>query len=345
MAEFFNSHSLVNVKVNMFETLFTPNSSVETNVNIRPRKGVIIGAGQVGMACAYSMMIQNCFDELILQDIDTDRLRGEVMDLTHGVPFVEPVEIKAGTVADVGQNADLVIITAGASQKPGESRLDLVVRNVAIFKKIIPDVVKYCPNATLLIVSNPVDILTYVTLKLSGFPAARVIGSGTVLDSARFRTLLAQELGIDSRSVHAYIIGEHGDSEVPVWSKVNIAGMPLYDQEGSSELDNAALQEIFERVKNAGYEILKLKGYTSYAIGLATTEIVQAILRGQDRILTVSSLVNGFYGIHDVCLSLPSVVNEKGVTKRVNLTLNDTEQQQLIHSAQILRNIFDTLAL
>ncbi len=329
----------------MFETLFTPNSSVETNVNIRPRKGVIIGAGQVGMACAYSMMIQNCFDELILQDIDTDRLRGEVMDLTHGVPFVEPVEIKAGTVADVGQNADLVIITAGASQKPGESRLDLVVRNVAIFKKIIPDVVKYCPNATLLIVSNPVDILTYVTLKLSGFPAARVIGSGTVLDSARFRTLLAQEMGIDSRSVHAYIIGEHGDSEVPVWSKVNIAGMPLYDQEGSSELDNAALQEIFERVKNAGYEILKLKGYTSYAIGLATTEIVQAILRGQDRILTVSSLVNGFYGIHDVCLSLPSVVNEKGVTKRVNLTLNDTEQQQLIHSAQILRNIFDTLAL
>ena len=329
----------------MFETLFTPNSSVETNVNIRLRKGVIIGAGQVGMACAYSMMIQNCFDELILQDINTDRLQGEVMDLIHGVPFVEPVEIKAGTVADVGQNADLVIITAGASQKPGESRLDLVVRNVAIFKKIIPDVVKYCPNATLLIVSNPVDIMTYVTLKLSGFPAARVIGSGTVLDSARFRTLLAQKMGIDPHSVHAYIIGEHGDSEVPVWSKVNIAGMPLYDREGSSELDNAALQEIFERVKNAGYEILKLKGYTSYAIGLATTEIVQAILRGQDRILTVSSLVNDFYGIHDVCLSLPSVVNEKGVAKTVNLTLNDTEQQQLIHSAKILRDIFDTLAL
>lgn len=329
----------------MFETLFTPNSSVETKVNIRPRKGVIIGAGQVGMACAYSMMIQNCFDELILQDIQTERLQGEVMDLIHGIPFVEPVEIKAGTVADVGQNADLVIITAGASQKPGESRLDLVVRNVAIFKSLIADVVKYCPNAILLIVSNPVDIMTYVTLKLSGFPAARVIGSGTVLDSARFRTLLAQKMGIDPRSVHAHIIGEHGDSEVPVWSKVNIAGMPLYDREGSSELDNAALQEIFERVKNAGYEILKLKGYTSYAIGLATTEIVQAILRGQDRILTVSSLVNDFYGIHDVCLSLPSVVSEKGVVKMVNLTLNDTEQQQLIHSAQILRDIFDTLAL
>jgi len=328
----------------MFETLFTPNPSIETKVSIRPRKGVIIGAGQVGMACAYSMIIQNCFDELILQDINTDRLQGEVMDLMHGVPFVEPVEIKAGTVADAGQNADLVIITAGASQKPGESRLDLVVRNVAIFQQLIPDVVKYCPNATLLIVSNPVDILTYVTLKLSGFPAARVIGSGTVLDSARFRTLLAQQMGIDSRSVHAYIIGEHGDSEVPVWSKANIAGMPFYDQ-GSPALDNAALQELFDRVKNAGYEILKLKGCTSYAIGLATTEIVKAILHGQERILTVSSLVNDFYGIRDVCLSLPSVVNEKGVVKTVNLTLNDTEQQQLIHSAQVLRDIFDTLVL
>ena len=324
----------------MFETLFTPNLNVESKVNIRPRKGVIIGAGQVGMACAYSMMIQNCFDELILQDINADRLQGEVMDLMHGVPFVAPIEIKAGTVADVGRDADLVIITAGASQKPGETRLDLVVRNVAIFKQLIPDIVQYCPNATLLIVSNPVDILTYVTLKLSGFPAARVIGSGTVLDSSRFRTLLAQQMGIDPHSVHAYIIGEHGDSEVPVWSKANIAGMPLYDP-----AEHAALQELFDRVKNAGYEILKRKGSTSYAIGLAATEIVKAILHGQERVLTVSSLVDGFYGIYDVCLSLPSVVNEKGVTKKVNLILSDLEQQQIIHSAHILRDIFDTLEL
>ncbi|MCG9890630.1 MAG: L-lactate dehydrogenase [Thermosynechococcaceae cyanobacterium MS004] len=329
----------------MFETLFTPNPSVETKVSIRPRKGVIIGAGQVGMACAYSLMIQNCFDELILQDVQTERLQGEVMDLMHGVPFVEPVEIKAGTVADVGQNADLVIITAGATQKPGESRLALVVRNVAIFKQIVPDIVQYCPNATLLIVSNPVDIMTYVTLKLSGFPPARVIGSGTVLDSARFRTLLGQKMGIDPRSVHAYIIGEHGDSEVPVWSKVNIAGMSLEVQEGNSASENAGLQALFDRVKNAGYEILKLKGSTSYAIGLATTEIVKAILHGQERVLTVSALVNDFYGIHDVCLSLPCVVNEKGVIKTVNLTLNDTEQTQLLHSAQVLRDIFDTLTL
>lgn len=329
----------------MFETLFTPYPGAETKVSIRPRKGVIIGAGQVGMACAYSMIIQNCFDELVLQDIQTERAEGEVMDLMHGLPFVRPVEIKAGTVADVGQNADLVIITAGANQKPGESRLALVERNVAIFKGLIADVVKYCPQATLLIVSNPVDIMTYVTLKLSGFPAARVIGSGTVLDSARFRTLLAEKMGIDPRSVHAYIIGEHGDSEVPVWSKVNVAGMPLYTGTTSPAVDNAELQEIFERVKHAAYEIIQRKGYTSYAIGLATTEIVQAILRSQERILPVSTLVNGFYGIQDVCLSLPSVVSEKGVIKTVNLTLNDTEQQQLIHSAQVLRDIFNQLSL
>ena len=324
----------------MFETLFTPNPSVESKVSIRPRKGVIIGAGQVGMACAYSMMIQNCFDELILQDRNSDRLQGEVMDLMHGVPFVAPVEIKAGTVADVGQDADLVIITAGASHKPGETRLDLVVRNVAIFKQLIPDIVKYCPNAILLIVSNPVDIMTYVTLKLSGFLPAKVIGSGTVLDSARFRTLLAKKMDIDPHSVHAYIIGEHGDSELPVWSKANIAGMPLYDP-----AEHAAFQELFDRVKNAGYEILNRKGSTSYAIGLAATEIVKAILHGQERVLTVSSLVNDFYGIRDVCLSLPSVVNERGIIKTVNLKLNDTEQQQLIHSAKILRDIFDTLTL
>lgn len=329
----------------MFETLFTPYPDVEAKVSIRPRKGVIIGAGQVGMACAYSMIIQNCFDELVLQDIQAERVQGEVMDLMHGIPFVGPVEIKAGTVADAGQNADLVIITAGASQKPGESRLDLVGRNVAIFKGLIADVVEYCPQATLLIVSNPVDIMTYVTLKLSGFPAARVIGSGTVLDSARFRTLLAEKMEIDPRSVHAYIIGEHGDSEVPVWSKVNIAGMPLYTGKSSPAEDNPELQEIFEQVKNAAYEIIKRKGYTSYAIGLATTEIVQAILRSQERILPVSTLVNGFYGIQDVCLSLPSVVNEKGVIKTVNLTLNDTEQKQLIHSAQVLRDIFNQLSL
>lgn len=332
----------------MFETLFTPHpGSRDYTSSIRPRKGVIIGAGQVGMACAYSLLIQNCFDQLVLQDVQTERAEGEVMDLMHGMPLISPTEIKAGTVADAGQGADIVIITAGASQKPGETRLDLLGRNVAIFRNLLADVITYCPDAILLIVTNPVDIMTYVTLKLSGFPSARVIGSGTVLDSARFRALLAERVGIDPRGVHAYIIGEHGDSEVPVWSKVNIAGMSLCDGgwPGCPTPDNSELQEIFSQVKNAAYEIIKRKGYTSYAIGLAVTEIVKAILRSQERILPVSSLVNGLYGIHDICLSLPSVINEQGILKTVNLTLSETEQAQLLHSANILRGVFEQLEL
>ncbi len=315
---------------------------------LRPRKGVIIGAGQVGLACAYSMLIQNCFDELILQDIAKDKVEGEVMDLIHGMPFLEPTDLKAGTVADVGQNADVVIITAGAAQKPGESRLNLLERNVAIFRSILADVVKYCPNAILLIVSNPVDIMTYVTLKITGFPSYRVIGSGTVLDSARFRQLIAQKLGIDARSVHAYIIGEHGDSEVPVWSTANIAGMKLLvndDWDSLAETDRQELDGIFNQVKNAAYEIIQRKGYTSYAIGLSVTDIVKAILGSQERVLTVSSLVHDFYGIENMCLSLPTVINEKGVLKRVNLILSQKEQQLLLNSAKVLQETFKELKI
>ena len=240
-----------------------------------------------------------------------------------------------------------MIITAGAAQKPGESRLNLVERNVAIFKSILADVVKYCPNAILLIVSNPVDIMTYVTLKLSGFPSSRVIGSGTVLDTARFRSLLAKKMDIDARSVHAYIIGEHGDSEVPVWSTAHIGGAKLIkcDWADLSASEQDELTVIFEQVKNAAYDIIQRKGYTSYAIGLAVTDIVKAIVRSQERILTVSSLVNGLYGIHDVCLNLPTVVNDRGVLKKVNFTLSETEEKHLKHSAQVLRDVFDKLNL
>jgi L-lactate dehydrogenase len=331
----------------MFEQIFIPNPDAEKPAPIRLRKGVIVGAGQVGMACAYSMLIQNCFDELILQDIAQERVEGEVMDLMHGMPFISPTFLKAGTIADAGQNADIVIITAGASQKPGESRLDLVERNVAIFRKILGDVVKYCPNAILLVVTNPVDIMTCVTLKLTGFPSARVMGSGTVLDTARFRSLLAAKLDVDPRSVHAYIIGEHGDSEVPVWSTVNVAGMKLLANDWKSLPvdEQKELRAIFEQVKNAAYEIIQRKGYTSYAIGLAVTDIVKAILRSQERILTVSTLIKGFYGIDDICLSLPTVVNEKGALKRVNLALSQTEEMQLQNSAKVLQDVLAKLAL
>ncbi len=331
----------------MFQKLFISNPSAAKPAPLRPRKGVIIGVGQVGLACAYSLLIQDCFDELILQDLAKDKVEGEVMDLLHGMPFLAPTDLKAGTVADVGQNADLVIITAGAAQKPGENRLNLLERNVAIFKSILNDVVKYCPDAILLIVTNPVDIMTYATLKISGFPSSRVIGSGTVLDTARFRSLLAKKLDIDSRSVHAYVIGEHGDSEVPIWSTANVAGVKLipdgWENLGAAEQND--LTNIFEQVKNAAYEIIKRKGYTSYGIGLAVTDIVKAIVRSQERVLTVSSLVDGLYDLHDVCLGLPTVVNEKGILKTVNLALSEAEAQQLRDSAQVLRKVFAQLKL
>lgn len=333
----------------MFEQIFTPSSMLEKPASIRPRKGVVIGAGQVGMACVYSLLIQDCFDELVIQDIAAEKVEGEVMDLMHGMPFIAPTFLKAGTVADEGRDADIVIITAGAAQKPGENRLTLVERNVTIFHNILRDVVKYCPSAVLLIVSNPVDIVTYFTLKFSGFPSYRVIGSGTVLDTARFRSLLAKKLDIDARSVHAYIIGEHGDSEVPVWSTANVAGLKLLPDscpdswENLSSTERKELTTIFEQVKNAAYEIIRLKGYTNYAIGLAVTDIVKAILRSQERILTVSSLINGLYGIHDVCLSLPTVVNEKGLLKTVKLFLSAREVEQLRASALVLQEVFNQL--
>ncbi|GBF82873.1 L-lactate dehydrogenase [Aphanothece sacrum] len=329
----------------MFDRIFTSSSESGKPSLLRPRKGVIIGVGQVGMACAYSLLIQDCFDELILQDIAEDKVEGEVLDLIHGMSFLPPTDLKGGTLKNEGKDADMVIITAGAAQKPGESRLELVGRNVNIFKSILADVVKYCPNAILLIVSNPVDIMTYATLKLTGFPKARVIGSGTILDTGRFRSLLGKKFNIDPRSVHGYILGEHGDSEFPVWSLANIGGAKLIpgEWEDLPISEQNELNSVFEEVKNAAYQIIKLKGYTSYAIGLAVTDIVKAILRSQERILTVSSLINGLYGVEDICLSLPTVINEKGILKTVNLSLNEQEQAQLLNSAKVLKEVCDQL--
>src|SRR6478672_173765 len=332
----------------MLEQVFINSSELPQDFTTarRPRKGVIIGAGQVGMACAYSLLIQHTLDEIVIVDINQHKLEGEVMDLVHGLPFVEPSVVRAGTL-QAGKDADIVIITAGAKQKPGESRLDLVQRNVELFKDLIPEIVKFCPKAILLVVTNPVDIMTYVSLKLSGLPSASVIGSGTLLDTARFRYLLAEKLQIDPRSLHAYIIGEHGDSEVPVWSKVNVSGMSLYpDGWPDSELKEIELpQQIFDQVKNAAYEIIQRKGATCYAIGLGVTQIVQAILHNQNRVLTVSSLINEVYGIKDVCLSLPAVVNHQGVTRILNLSLTASEEQQLKNSSRILRQTLEKLGL
>lgn len=331
----------------MFETLFS--NTFEASSQRRPlprRKGVIIGTGQVGMAIAYAMLIQNTLDEMVLVDVNRDKAEGEVMDLVHGLPFVEPTRIMAGTLAD-GSDADIVIITAGAKQRPGETRLDLVQRNVAIFRDMIPEIVRHCPDALLLVVSNPVDIMTYVTLRLSGFPSHSVLGSGTVLDTARFRYLLAQKLMIDPRSLHAYIIGEHGDSEVPVWSKANISGMGLCapDLAACEAGDRALLESIFEQTRNAAYEIIQRKGATCYAIGLGVTQIVQAILRDQNRVMTVSTLLQGQHGLENLCLSLPAVVNRSGVSRILNLSLPETELAQLRHSAETLQSVIRELDL
>ncbi|GAX34406.1 L-lactate dehydrogenase [Nodularia sp. NIES-3585] len=327
------------------ENLFTSSSEEKflSPLIRRPRKGVIVGAGHVGMACAYSLLIQNILDEMVIVDINQQKLEGEVMDLNHGLSFVEPTLVRAGTLAD-GENADIVIITAGANQKPGESYLDLVNRNVEIFQTLIPEVVKFCSTAILLIITNPVDIMTYVSLKFSGLPNSSVIGSGTVLDTARFRYLLSEHLQVDPRSLHAYIIGEYGDSEVPVWSKLNISGMHLLSEqlEAGKQID-PQLQEIAAQVKNAAYEIIQRKGATSYAIGLGVAQIAQSILRNQNRVLTVSSLINNIHGIQDVCLSLPAVINRQGVMRVLNISLNQTELQQLQTSSKILRQTIDQL--
>lgn len=331
----------------MFEKILLPNPCAENPTTLRPRKGVIVGLGQVGLACAYSFLIQDCFDELILQDIDSDKLEGEVMDLSHGIPFLSPTDLKAGTLAEEGRDADLVIITAGVAQKEGESRLSLLERNIAIYKQILGDVVKYCPNTIILVVTNPVDIMTHATLKITGFPSSRVIGTGTVLDTARFRANLAKEMNIDPRSVHAYIIGEHGDSEVPVWSNANVGGMKIVPQTWNDlqEEEKAKLSQIFYNVKNAAYDIIKLKGYTSYAIGLATTDIVKAILNSQERILTVSGLMTGMYGIEDICLSIPRVISERGIIKTVNVALSEEEEKLLQESARVLKEVFNQIKL
>jgi L-lactate dehydrogenase len=330
----------------MLEQIFIPIGDSLPLVSQDLRKAAIIGAGQVGMSCAYSMLIQNTVDELVITDINREKLEGEVMDLVHGLPFVEPSTIKAGDLADC-QDLDIVIITAGAKQRPGESRLNLVQRNVEIFKSIVPEVVKRSPNAILLVVSNPVDIMTYVSYKLSGLPASRVIGSGTVLDTARFRYLLANQLRLDPRNLHAYILGEHGDSEVALWSELHIGGSSINDLIPNWRDPEVydQLNQIYLQVKNAAYEIIQRKGATCYAIGLGVTKIAQAILHDQNRILTVSSLIKDFYGINDVCFSIPAVVNRQGVERQISVYPNPEELAQLQKSAQVLKEIIQGIDL
>lgn len=309
--------------------------------NLTHNKIAVIGAGNVGSTAAYALMISGIASEIVLIDIDKDKAMGEAMDLNHGTAFVKPVIVKHGDYSDC-QEASIIIITAGANQKPGETRLDLLGRNIKIYKDIIPNTIKYNDKAIYIIVTNPVDILTYVTWKMSGLPVSRVIGSGTVLDTSRFRYLISQQCGIAARNVHAYIIGEHGDTEVPIWSLSNIVGIGIdeyclnYCRNCDRKINK---EEIFFKVKNAAYEIIEKKGATYYAVGLAIRRIVEGILRDENSIMTVSSVMQGYYGVHGIALSLPSVINRKGVSAVLELPLTQEEQQAFYNSGERLKKL------
>ncbi len=313
---------------------------------LNDRKCAIIGCGFVGASSAFSLMQSGLFSEMVLIDVNRDRAEGEAMDLSHGLPFARPMEIYAGSYDDIG-DCGLVIVTAGANQKPGETRLDLVNKNVGIFRQVIPEITRRNAETILLIVSNPVDILTYAALRLSGFPANRVVGSGTVLDTARLKYLLGRHLQVDSRSVHAYIIGEHGDSELAVWSSANVSGVELHRfcEKCSYSEHMKNMRKLYESVRDSAYEIIRKKGATYYGIAMAVRRIAESILRDERSILPVSSLVEGHYGLSGLCMGLPAVVGKDGVEKLVDIQLSGEEQAQLEKSAASLEGVLKTLDL
>lgn len=313
--------------------------SMETNY-INFSKVGIIGCGFVGSSSAFSLMQSGMFTEMVLIDADKARAEGEALDISHGLPFAKPMKIYAGDYSNL-KDAGLIIITAGANQKPGETRLDLVKKNIAIFKSIIPEIKKIDYKGILLIVANPVDILTTVAIKLSGFPANRVFGSGTVLDTARLKYNLGQHLDVDSRSVHAFIIGEHGDSEIAAWSCANVSGIKLNkfcEMRGYFKHEEA-MKRIADEVKNSAYEIIKRKRATYYGIAMAVRRICEAIVRNEKSILPISSLMKGQYGISGIALSMPAIVGRNGVETHVPFEINEQEAADLQKSAKTLQEV------
>ena len=311
-----------------------------------PTRVAVVGTGAVGSTFAFSLLLSGVAAEIVLIDANARKAEGEAMDLMHAVPFARTTRIWAGTIDDCA-GAAITVVSAGAAQKPGETRLDLVRKNAAIFREIVPAVARANPDGIILVATNPVDVLAYLTFRISGLPSARVIGSGTILDTARFRAMLADYFGVDPRSVHAHIAGEHGDTEVPVWSLANIAGMSLADFASANGMrhDPARLQEIFEATRDAAYKIIELKGATYYAVAAGLMRIVEAILRDQSTVLSVSSLICDYYGIDDVYLSVPTVVGRGGVERPLRLALSAEEASGLRRSADLLRETIATLDL
>ena len=311
---------------------------------INSKKAVMVGCGFVGSASVFALMQSGLFTEIVLIDADKNKAEGEAMDISHGIPFTSPMKIYAGDYDDVA-DAAIVIISAGAGQKPGETRLDLVKKNVAIFKSIIPEIAKRNFAGILLIVANPVDILTQVAIKLSGLPENRVIGSGTVLDSARLRYELGKHLSVDSRSVHAFIIGEHGDSEFVTWSSLMVGSIPVksFSEQNSITWDEGNETVIAEDVKNCAYEVIKRKGATAFSVAIALTRIVEAIIRDEKSILTVSTLLNDYYGVSDAYLSVPTILGKNGIEKVLNIQLSKEEQEKFVSSANLMKQYIDRI--
>ena len=311
--------------------------------NINVRKVAVIGCGFVGSASAFAIMQSGLFTELVLIDANRTKAEGEALDISHGLPFAKPMKIYAGDYDDLA-DASLIIVTAGAGQKPGETRLDLVKKNIAVFESIIPEISKRNKDAILLVVANPVDILTYVSAKLSGYPENRVFGTGTVLDTARLKYLIGEHLSVDPRTVHAFIIGEHGDSEIVAWSSANVSGVPLHDfcEMRGHFNHKEAMKELADGVKNSAYEIIEKKNATYYGIAMSVKRICEAIVRDEKSILPVSFVHHGNYGIDDVALSVPAIVGKDGIETPVPINLSEQETVDLKKSAETLKNIIDT---
>ncbi len=302
-------------------------------------KIAIVGAGAVGATIAYACMIRGVGRQIVLYDTNRQKVNAEVLDLNHGLQFVPMASVTGSDDVAICANADVIVVTAGAKQKPNQARMDLAEANAAICKRLIPELVKLAPNAILLMVTNPVDVVTYLALKISGLPTPRVMGSGTVLDSSRFRYLIAQRCRVAVQNVHAYIAGEHGDSEIPLWSSATIANIPLHEWAvmGHGKFTVRDRTEIFQNVKQAASQIIEGKGATNYAIGLATTRILEAILNNEGRILPVSALLTDYRGVSDICLSVPSIVSRAGVETPLPTPMNEAEEAGLRNSAERIR--------
>ncbi|MDR0957399.1 MAG: L-lactate dehydrogenase [Candidatus Nomurabacteria bacterium] len=307
-------------------------------------KITVVGAGFVGSTIAYTLTLNAVASEILLVDVAVDKADGEAMDIDHATPFVTNTKVASGSYAD-SANSDIIVITAGTNQKPGETRMDMVGRNAKIMRSVVEEVVKYSPNTILLVVSNPVDVMTQIALDVSGFPKNRVIGSGTNLDSARFRYILSQKFGVDPHSINAYILGEHGDSEFPVWSKVYIGGMGINEASDTfgGVMKNEDYVTIADEVKNSAYEIIDRKGATYYGIAASVSQICRAILRNEKTILPLSVPLDGQYNLNNVYLSLPVVVGQYGIEKILTPQISEEELGKLYNSAHVIQDAYNSV--